>query len=210
MALRDNDVNTLAFCADGTQLVSGGIQGISVWDVATGNLERRLPTGHSAVLAVALSPNGRTLASGSFDALVRIWDVRTWTVERTLRGSRSEVRVVAFSSDEKTLAGYAGGHRDTYLWDVLDGKLKRVLKSDEDVSAIVLACDGHRLAIATGEGGESSGGHIELWNVDSGQRERTLDGHTSPVTSLAFSPDARILATGSQDKTVKLMQTPRP
>jgi len=202
--LTSNDVNALAFSPDGKLLASGGLKGICIWDLPAGPLQRELPTGDSAALAVAFSPDGRTLASGSFDTRLRLWDAQTWKVKTTFELHPSEVRAVFFSADGKTLLTYAGARTEVFLWEADTGKLKQKLKCAYAVSAVALAPNGQTLAIGRGEGLELSKGRVELWDAGSGERAQSLDGHSSPVTSLAFSPDGKILASGSQDATVKL------
>src|SRR5437588_2103133 len=75
-------------------------------------------TGHSNdVRAVAFSPDGKTLASGSFDMTIKLWDVTSGTQLRTLTGHSGTVDSVAFSPDGKTLA--SGSNDNTIkLWDV--------------------------------------------------------------------------------------------
>src|SRR5262245_45484368 len=80
--------------------------------------------GHTkAVVCVAYSPDGKTLASGSLDTTVKLWDVRTGKERATLKGHTDKVWSVAFSPDGKTLA--SGSHDKTIkLWDVQTGKVR--------------------------------------------------------------------------------------
>jgi WD40 repeat protein len=97
-------VHSVAFSQDGRRVVSGSFdKTVRIWNVETGEEERKLE-GHSHwVYSVAFSQDGRRVVSGSFDKTVRIWNVETGEEERKLEGYASQVKSVAFSQNGKHL-----------------------------------------------------------------------------------------------------------
>ena len=121
--------SSVSFSPDGQTLASAvGVEAeddtIRLWDVATGETVKTLTghtssvTGHpSSIYSVAFSPDGQTLASGSWDATVRLWDVATGAELKTLTGHTGWVNSVAFSPDGQTLA--SGSYDETVLlWNL--------------------------------------------------------------------------------------------
>jgi|GEM_PF-1297353 len=160
----------------------------------------RTLTGHiSMVNSVAFSPDGTTLASGSWDTTIKLWNVATGGLLRTLTGHTGYVYSVAFSPDGTTLA--SGSEDNTIkLWNVATGGLLRTLTGHTSyVDSVAFSPDGATLA-----SGECEDNTIKLWNVATGGLLRTLTGHTGYVNSVAFSPDGTTLASGSSDNTIKL------
>jgi WD40 repeat protein len=200
-------VRSVAFSPDGRLLASGScgkrdsygicIQGeIKLWEVASGRLVRSL-TGHTGnVSSVAFSPDGRLLASGSWDYTIKLWEVASGRLVRSL-GHTAPVWSVAFSPDGRLLASSGSADWTIKLWEVASGRLVRSLGHTAPVWSVAFSPDGRLLA-------SGSYKEIKLWDVATGREVRTLTGHTSSVTSVAFSPDGRLLASGSDDYTIKL------
>lgn len=158
-------------------------------------------TGHiSCVSEVAFSPDGKTLASGSWDNSVKLWDVASGQEVKSLEGHTGWVWSVAFSPDGKTLAS-GSGDKTIKLWSVESGEVIRTLDGHTDwVQPIAFSPDGKLLA----SGGRDN--TVRLWSVESGQQIKILTGHTDWVYAVAFSPDGKALASGGSDNTIKLWE----
>lgn len=200
-------VPALAFSADSKQLITatkdGGLQ---VWDTKTGEEQRRTPgrDGHS-VEQMAFSPDGQMLAvwGDKPDHLIVLRDSATGKDLRSLEirseGGRPTLYSLCFSRDGRTLYACSGTHLNVLRWDVATGKeLSPIGKHDGGVNGIALAPDDRSLAAV------SMGGSLFLWELASGQK-RWVVKDAGYATSVAFSPDGRLLALADRGRH-RLMQ----
>lgn len=166
---------------------------------AAGRPELVLQTGHSSTVdAVAFSPDGRWIATGSFDSTIKIWQPETGRELRALSGHSGAVRSLASSPDGRLLAS-GGNDKTIRIWDVANGgEVRRLDVQDSIVGAVAFSPDGQRLASS------GPGNSVIVWDAASGKELLRLPEHTGAVTALAFSRDGQLLASGSSDKTVKI------
>ena len=212
----------VVFSPDGTTLATAGQNSptapamvvnagetVVLWDVTSGQEKASLRGHADAVTSVAFSPDGTTLASGSWDKTVRLWDVASGQEKASLQWHPDVVTSVAFSPDGTTLVSRSTGKGMIVLWDVASSQEKPIVQwytepgsssvsVSPSVTAVVFSPDGTTLA------GTSEDHAVVLWDVVSGQEKATFQGHTGSIHSVVFSPDGSTLASVSADKTIVL------
>jgi hypothetical protein len=166
--------------------------------------------GHQApVWALAISPDGRWLATGSEDQTVRLWALKAedpGKSARVLTSHQGDVLALAISPDGRWLATGSENDKTARLWDLKaedPGETARVLAGhQEQVWALALSPDGRWLV--TGSENDKTARLWDLKAEDPGKTARVLTSHQGDVLALAISPDGRWLATGSDDHTARL------
>jgi WD40 repeat protein/Flp pilus assembly protein TadD len=208
-----NVIRFLAFAPDGKTLAAVAHTGnhqsvLRLWDVAAGRPYRTLE-GHADFIEwVAYSPDGKTFATGSWDRTVRLWDAASCRPRLTLKGHMDVVFDGAFSPDGKTLAT-ASWDRSVKLWHVATGQELLTLKGfPEEVWHVAFSPDGRALATVSSAG-------VELWRAAPPEPPAAAPAPARPRSvpvfqgydaawCVAFAPDGRTLASGTESGAVRL------
>ncbi|MDB9313020.1 WD40 repeat domain-containing protein [Spirulina sp. CS-785/01] len=193
-----NNILDLTITPNSTVLISGGFDGIFVWDLRTlrplYTLARFDPT-----YSLAIHPNGYILASGEQEGTIKLWNLRTGQLVAAFPGHQGKVRSLAFTPDgEYLLSG--GEDRILKIWDpetqqrltLLRGHTGRIMDISPHPSGQFFA--------------SSSRDGVRLWSLETGELLNYFEAHDDWVQTLTFSPDGNHLATGSFDTQIKLWQ----
>jgi WD40 repeat protein/serine/threonine protein kinase len=216
-------VNGIAFSPDSQRLISTSFgppktveqpiftaskpKAVKMWDVASGR-DMSSTLGNlqlTSTLCAGFSPDGKTLATQTYDSTFKLWDVATWRELISLKEYGSYYGAVAFSPDGRMLAVPYNSDLAVTLWDTSalrdgrgDSPAATLAGHTEKINAVAFSPDGATLASG------SNDTTIRLWNLATKRETACLTGHTSNVYCLAFSPDGRTLASGGNDGTVRL------
>ncbi|HKI31749.1 MAG TPA: protein kinase [Gemmataceae bacterium] len=153
------------------------------------------------VEAVAFSPDGRTVLTGSFDNTARLWDAATGQLRGEPLRHEGFVYAVAFSPDGRTVLT-CSWDKTARLWDAATGQPRgEPLPNKDTVNAVAFSPDSR--TVLTGSDDKTA----RLWDAATGQLRGEPLRHEGFVYAVAFSPDGRTVLTGSLDKTARLWDT---
>jgi WD40 repeat protein len=200
--LHKGQITDMAYGRDGTVLATGGGfgTGVALSEVASGQIIRSFSAVEGAypIQAIAVSRDGKLLATGSPHQVVRLWDIASGKLLASHPQKVRFLHCVTFSPDGKLLA-FADELGAIFLWE-LGGQrpLRKLVGHAGPVNALTFSPDGRTLASA------SMDHTIKLWHPDIDQEVATLAGHSAWVWCVSFAQHGDTLVSGSQDGTLKL------
>ena len=153
--------------------------------------------GHGGpVRAIAVSPDGKSALSGSFDTAAIRWSLATESAEQVLRFHSDAVNAVAFLKDGRMVT--AGADARIAVWTASRQQPDQIFEGHRGpIAALAVSPDGRGLASASWD-------HtVRLWSLADGT-QRTLEGHTQNVNGVAFAPDGKSLVSVGYDLTLRI------
>jgi WD40 repeat protein len=193
----------LAFDAAGRRLAAGNEDGlVTIFDVATGAVERRFQAPGKFVHSVGFSPDGRLVFAAGTRGSITIWEAATGReIDASPLMHQGVIYCAVFSPDGQFLAS-GGWDRTVRIWDTSSWKQVQVfLDATAATQSVAFSPDGQYLAWGTTDSA------VKLWQRSSGELH-TLRGHLGYLRSVAFSPDGKRLASASEDGTAKIWKVP--
>lgn len=214
------------FSKDGKFLATGCNKVTQVFGVETGELVARLSddsasqtttnsdgttttnyqtdSGDLYIRSVCFSPDGKFLATGAEDKLIRIWDLATRTIVKVLKGHEQDIYSLDFFPDGSKLVS-GSGDRTVRIWDLVSSQCALTLSIEDGVTTVAVSPDGKLVAAG------SLDRTVRVWDASTGFLVERLDpenengnGHKDSVYSVTFTHDGKEITSGSLDRTVKL------
>jgi len=178
---------------DGRTIIATDGHTTRLWDLCTG---KQILANHNLAQVLAISPNGRYIATGS-GSLVQVWLTDGKTLVFKLPGQQSMILDLAFTHDSRYLVSCSSS-RQILKWNLENGKVVwRSSKHQAAVNALCVSQDGHLLV--TGSDDKTVG----LWDLDAGRLVKRLEGHASAIESVAASNDGCVICSGSRDGRIR-------
>lgn len=202
------------FLNDGKFLATGCNKTTQVYNVETGELVARLLDGNAGetgagsgdlyIRLVCFLPDGKFLATGAEDKLIRIWDLSTRRITKYLKGHEQDIYSLDFFPDGRKLIS-GSGDRTVRIWDLTSGLTQLTLTIEDGVTTVAVLQDGKWIAAG------SLDRTVRVWDAVTGFLIERLDlenendnGHKDSVYSVIFTGNGSEIALGSLDTTVKL------
>lgn len=192
-------VNSVAFSADGKQIISASKDGtVRIWDTKSNELLQTITGNYGIVYSASFSPDGKQIVFASSDNTIRILDAETTTEIMKLEGHTSIVKSVIYSPNGRLIVS-ASVDKTVRVWDAMTGtEILRLEGHTEGVNYAVFSPDGKQIVSA------SDDFTIKIWDAASGRFVKSLEEHTNSVNSVSFSMDGGKIVSTSDDCTIKI------
>lgn len=198
----------MVFSPDSSVLRTENLGQISSWLSKIPTIESNWPslnqtfkTHAQRVRTIIFSPDNTYLASGSDDGTIQIWDNTTGEMYRELTVESARIKTIAFSPDSKKIVSGTGpspSYNRTTVWEHMAAEAQRILVRHMGPVRTAFWPRGKQIVFS------SCQKKIQIWDITTGDIQKTLTGHSGSVYSVAYSPDGGQIASGSFDRMIKI------
>lgn len=200
-------VCVVRFDHQGTRLATGCNRSAQIFDVRTGAMlcllrdENADKDGDLYIRSVAFSHDGKYLATGAEDKLIRVWDIEHGSIALTFSGHEQDIYSLDFTRNGAMIVS-GSGDKTVRIWNMATQQQEHKMEIEDGVTTVALSRDGRYLAAGSLDHG------VRVWKLDDYSLMDNLTGdehgHTDSVYSVAFAPDGNHVVSGSLDKTIKI------
>ncbi|MFO0855871.1 MAG: protein kinase [Phycisphaerales bacterium] len=188
----------MQFFADSKRIVCGGMDGrLRIVDAINGGITRTLGPQRAEIFSLAILPDQNTLVSGQADGVIRVWDLAAEQVVKELPRQARRVEGLSLSPDGSLLAS-SGRNDGVQLWDVHTWEPVGTLTTTAAPWGVVFSPDGSTLYATT------HSGTLEVFDMKDRTKRQMINAHQRLIPGLAVSPDGKLVATSSEDGSVRL------
>jgi WD40 repeat protein len=184
------------------QVVTGGDDhAAKLWDLKTGRCIKTFQGYANSIAPIAITKDGKILASGHEDETVKLWNIQTGNVVKTLRGHADRVWSAVFAPAHvgEALLASGSGDQTIKIWNWQTGDCLKTLHGHQSWVWSLIFHPVDPVLVSS-----SYDGTIKLWDAVTGDCRETLTDHEASVTCVAISPNGEWLASCGVDQTIRI------
>ena len=195
--------SSVVFSRNGRYLAFGGNEKgniLFLWDIYDDREFMRFEGHTDSIEAVAFSPDGNYIISGSSDKTMKVWDIGSGRLIRTLEGLNDSIANIDFSPDGQFIVS-SSRDGNIKVWNFLNGRVVNEFKEDAYQGNMSFSPDGNYIY-----NHEVFLNFLSVWNIKTGRKAELFQKRNN-IKSIAFSPDGNQIITGDEDGVVRYLDS---